>query len=274
MTHYKDSFEKPWKKLAYTWSLLTDGPRPSRQNVRDYEKLMLEVIKGRKNPKVLLLGATPEIRDMIARYPFIELTVADVNREMIDAMSHIMERKAKNEKHIVSDWLELDFEDHFDVAIADFIKGNLPYDKQFLLYRRISEALKPSGCLIERIFSNFEGVKPLDPDALVRRYSRKEVNRKNVSDLWNTLIFQTTEAKKATDNIFDALERNIQLPNIKEYHRKMEEISERGKQWHYGFPWRTEKRPILEYFEIEKKLPDDTVLKNWAYIFKLKPRKF
>ena len=61
-------YASAWKQIAKTWKLLSFPWRPNKENLADYEKFILKSIKGVKNPRVLLLGATPEIRDMLAKY--------------------------------------------------------------------------------------------------------------------------------------------------------------------------------------------------------------
>ena len=86
-------FVKPWKKISENWELLSPPARPSKKNILDYEELLLPAIQGVRNPKILVLGATPEIRDFLSKLKNVEVTICDINIEMILAMTKLLKNK-------------------------------------------------------------------------------------------------------------------------------------------------------------------------------------
>jgi len=271
----KENFSQPWKKIAETWKRFGPGARPSRQNIKDMEKFLLPYIKNKKVAHVLVMGATPEIRDMLASYKNIEVTLLDMNLEMMLAMTDLMKRKNKQENWMVGNWLTAPLQhNYFDAVLADFTKGNLPYDRQPLLYQHIAEMLKPGGALIERLYSRFKDTPVYDVEKLLKKYSRIKPTHRSAGELWNYLVFMIhRDPVSPSDRPYQILEKYKDWPHMKEYKKLMYDLVPPGKMWHYGRGWEYEKRPVLKYFTIKDKRPDNTVYKAGAFVFELRPKK-
>jgi len=82
---------KAWKSVAELWPDLKPPLRPSVGEIKIYEKFLKQVLPQIKSKQVLLFGATPEIRDLLAKYKF-HLTLIDINPEMIKATTKILKR--------------------------------------------------------------------------------------------------------------------------------------------------------------------------------------
>lgn len=82
----KKKFAEPWKEFASRWQKYYTPPgRPSRAAIKVYKDYTRKAIKGIKNPKVLVLGSTPELRDLPHELK-AEVTLIDINLEMILAI--------------------------------------------------------------------------------------------------------------------------------------------------------------------------------------------
>jgi len=82
-----------WKSLSEVWGDLKPPMRPSPGEVLVYERFLKQAIKKiGKKPKVLLFGATPELRDLFAKYD-LEVTMVDLNPEMVKAMNKLVSQK-------------------------------------------------------------------------------------------------------------------------------------------------------------------------------------
>ncbi len=74
----------------------------------------------------MILGATCEIRDMLAKYVDVSVTLLDISEDMIEALGSLMTRKTDNEKWVEGDWLDAPFEDnYFDAVFGDHVKSNI-----------------------------------------------------------------------------------------------------------------------------------------------------
>lgn len=110
---------KLWKSIAAKWKHHCPPGIPSEDDQKLYEELMLEGLEGKEKKKVLVLGATPEIRNIIAKHDDIDVTIIDQNMEMILAMTELMTKENKNEKWIQGNWLTVDYFNHyFDVVLS------------------------------------------------------------------------------------------------------------------------------------------------------------
>ena len=68
MEKTKKSQSKEWKKIASVWKDILSPSRPSLGDIRIYDKFIKQEIKKRKLLKALILGATPELRDLLSKY--------------------------------------------------------------------------------------------------------------------------------------------------------------------------------------------------------------
>lgn len=269
----KQTFTEPWKKIAQTWKNFSDNSRPSKQNIKDFERFILPVLQ-KDHPKVLVMGSTPELRDMLARHSNVAVTTLDANQEMTKAMTELMTEKTDREEWVKGDWLDMPFEDNtFDAVVADYIKGNIPFKKQSLLYKQIARVLKPDGIFVERMFSRFPHSKTLNVEDVIEKYSKLDPTYRTAEELWGYLMYMThDDIICPSDRPFEILKKYEDVPNMKEYTTLIHNLVGPGKVWEYGRPWEEDKKPVTEHFEIVDKAEDDTLFKDWTYIFKMKPK--
>ena len=102
--------------------------------------------------KILILGATPRLRDLAHSFK-AEVTCADMNIDMFAAMAALMAnpQKADQEVWIKSDWLQVPLKNnYYDIIMGDWIISNLPLKLQPALFKKAHSLLKPSGYFITR----------------------------------------------------------------------------------------------------------------------------
>ncbi len=140
-----------WKSLAEVWADLKPPMRPSRGEILVYEKYLKQVTKklGRK-PKVLLFGATPELRDLFVHHK-LAVTMVDINQEMVKAMDKLVRIQNPQEKLVYGDWINFRLKEKFDLAIGDHIYCNIPFKKFREFSANIKRHLNPAGFLIHSI---------------------------------------------------------------------------------------------------------------------------
>lgn len=137
---------KMWNKYSKNWKTRRSPWRPSCGDLVIYKKLL-----GRKNKRILLLGATPEIRNIIGKN--MSTVLADMCPNMIKSMSKsVLPSKIQNEMYIITNWCKMPFLDSsFDVVLSDCPWWILSIEDQKKVSTEILRILKPDGEVICRL---------------------------------------------------------------------------------------------------------------------------
>lgn len=145
---------KGWQKIAQAWQKMTSPSRPSLGDVQIYGKFVQQIIRGNRRYRVLVLGPTPELRNLILKlglFKKIDLYLLDMNSAMIYAMNSFLELDAVKERRILGDWLNMPIKDQFfDVVLGDEILINVAEKDRDRLLQQIYRVLKPGGAFITR----------------------------------------------------------------------------------------------------------------------------
>ncbi len=163
----KNKFANPWKEFAQRWKKYYTPPgAPSPAFAALYKKYTLKAIKNKKNPKILILGATPELRQVMYNVK-AEITIIDINIEMILAMTELVKNKRKDEIIVRGDWLSNPLADnYYDVVMGDLVIPNIPWNLQLNFLNKISNLLKKGGYFLSKdefipkdwVFEDFDRV--------------------------------------------------------------------------------------------------------------------
>ena len=98
---------------------------PSDDDLKVVEKAA-EMAEG----NALVLGATPELRDICIEHGFNTFAV-DMNKHSFERWSPLMKHKGQDTE-IIDDWLSMDFpENNFSLVVADSCFFNLPNKDMF-----------------------------------------------------------------------------------------------------------------------------------------------
>jgi len=149
----KKQYNPIWEKQqsdwwAYFWGGVKSPWRPSKKEVLFFKNFIKKLLKQRKHLEVLILGSTPEWRDMLSALPGIKVTLIDLNLTAKRGMDRLCRVGRKKEKLVVGDWLKMDKilpHNYFDVVMNDEGFENVDVKKHDLMYRNIAEVLKPDG---------------------------------------------------------------------------------------------------------------------------------
>ena len=203
------------------WNKYTFPFRPSKKDIKNYFSGI------DSNKKILLLGATPEIREIFSKNSS-KITVADFSIEMMEEMTKLGYKINKNkEEWIKIDWLNLDkfFEDnYFDFILGDLVLRNIETKYQSKFLNKISRLLNKEGIFITRIhcfnkkminfkseniiknaFKKYSVLKSkLIEDLITSRLFDKNTNLKNkkinkekfTNDIYNYLNNKTTSKRE------------------------------------------------------------------------------
>lgn len=130
-----------WKKVEPPFC-------PSKGEVKFYEKAVKKIVK-RKNPRVLVLGVTPEIRDLLAKYKKLDVYLININRLVYQAMTRLMKKKNPKEKLVVANWLKMPFEKNtFDLILSHGAFSVINLKNHQRLYQNIKRAVKKDGYVL------------------------------------------------------------------------------------------------------------------------------
>lgn len=139
-----------WDKEGFSWIKLSNSWRPSLETVKTYSNFLSNIAP---RSRILVLGSTPELRDMLARdYPDAEVFVCDFSWKMTLLMSTICRvADPDRETWVKTNWLHMPFpEKYFDVVLGDMIFLQFTPTEEIRLLEKILEVLKDSGALVTR----------------------------------------------------------------------------------------------------------------------------
>jgi len=174
-----------WLKYAENYKKDTYPGKPSPDDLDIFYKFIKKAI-GKKKARILVLGATPGMRDVAAKFNS-EITLIDNNKDVIKAMSKLIKHK-KKEKKIVGNWLKMPFKDnYFDVVIGDLIIGNIHGEKNKDLIKEIYRILKPKGYWIHRVYVIENNLKRKNTEDMIKEFSKAIKKYKNIG-LMDALI--------------------------------------------------------------------------------------
>jgi len=140
-----------WKSISALWPEIKPPLRPSNGEMKVYEKFLKQAIKIKGNKlTALLFGATPEIRDLLAKYK-ISVTLVDINPEMVKATTALCQQKKRKEKVVINDWLKFRTKQKFDLILGDHITSNIVLKNHTKLYQQFKRHLKDEGFLITNV---------------------------------------------------------------------------------------------------------------------------
>jgi len=190
-------YAAPWSSIASSWQLLTPPWRPGKENIAYYEKILKKQIKGIKNPKVLILGATPEIRDMLAKHKNIEVVLADYNMEMVLAMNELVIKKNfQNERWLKTSWIDMPLEKgYFDMIFGDYVLSQLPENLTNKFIGHIKSLLNKNGRFITRVIYYNPEIAMSFFD-IMKKFEKVELSNQSISDVASYACFEKKSCTK------------------------------------------------------------------------------
>jgi len=138
------------------------GPSASPAILATYARLINSAIAGKQAFTACVLGATPELRDMVLERGG-NLTTLDISDEMIAKCAPLMRHQENTRETVrIASWLDASLPAAaFDLVLGDGASNNIPPDKQTEFFANLRRLLRPGGTLVLR-----EGV--IHPDRPVR----------------------------------------------------------------------------------------------------------
>lgn len=173
------------------------APSAGKGIIFNYKKLLKKAIRGKTQFKACVLGATPELRDMVLELGG-NLTTIDISLEMILKCTPLMKYKNSSKETIIKgDWLDNPLQAHyFDVVLGDGVSTNIHFNDQDRFFKEIKRMLKPQGFFILRDVS-------INPDR--KRYSIEEIDKafRNGDIHWFDMLFNLYFYSPITNKCYD-----------------------------------------------------------------------
>ncbi|MDD2646995.1 MAG: methyltransferase domain-containing protein [Patescibacteria group bacterium] len=133
---------------AYFWGGAKAPWRPTKKEVLFFKNFIKRLLKERERLEILILGSTPEFRDMLFGMRGVKVTLIDLNLTAKKGMDKLCRASNKREKLVMGDWLKMNhlFPFHyFDVIVNDEGFENIDVKKHTLLFKNIHDILKRDG---------------------------------------------------------------------------------------------------------------------------------
>lgn len=277
---------KPWEGFAKRWELFTSPNRPSRQEIRLYERFLIKSVGYKRQGKILILGSTPELRDMLAKYPHLEVTLLDKSIEMILAMTNLMKQKfaSRNEVWVCADWIDAPIRDHyFDVVLGDFVIGNIAPSLQPTFFLSIQHYLrKRKGVFITRELAYSKKYHFFLFEDLLRKYVDSQPTRQNINNFWTLAVFSGVSKDRVVRTFdigkkIDSFRRKGRIVyknrNIEKFLRGIDErLAPYDKKWSVDWQSRAEICIARFFYIIQKNFDSKSVLGDSAPVYLLRTR--
>lgn len=144
-----------WQEISKNYCKFIVPNRPSLGDCENYGQLIAKALRNKKNPKIMVMGSTPELRSILLQYEIFnkaEVYCVDLNYGMYQSMTDFMAHSAKfNEKHKKASWIDTKLPDkQFDLVVGDEVICNVDNKLHQELFKEINRVLKKDGVWITR----------------------------------------------------------------------------------------------------------------------------
>ncbi len=141
--------------------------KPSDPELLFFRASLETLAKQRKDARVLIIGSSPELRELAARMN-VHATVVANDIEVIERTTKLMRKRNKDEEWLEGDITALPLKkESYDMIFGDHVISNVsPFNKESF-YERMREILKKDGSVIIRSLVFVKTAKPFE-----RRISR------------------------------------------------------------------------------------------------------
>lgn len=255
-----------WQQIANVWkNYFTVPSRVSSDEAKKYKGWLKEISKNKKPLKALVLGATPELRDVLFELGY-QVYCIDINLDMFLAMDELMDKKNPGEVLIKANWLKNPLAGaFFDVILGDAVLPNIPWDQRKNFLIEIKRLLKPKGIFLTRAFYVPDKKRFSSVEEIFEYFSKKDLS------LIRAAIAMVLELQILTYDPKDHLGSMNKVKNIMEdFHKrkggklpnqKIQKLHDMvwdvwcqkfiGKDWVYAFR-KEEEADYKKHFQIKE----------------------
>lgn len=197
---------------------LVDVPAVSEETLEKFNDLYNRSVEGAATVNTLVLGATPELRDIVLSYNH-HLTTVDHDAKMIAAKSKLMHyQHHPNETVVIADWLAIHFPDNtFDVILGDGVLTALNQEDQKTLLDILHRILKPTGYLLLREGAVLHRRPRYDPTVHVHQYRSGQYT-----------LFDLFFGLRLYNQNFQSIDAKTRKTYLKDFKEKIEHYFQQG----------------------------------------------
>lgn len=191
----------------------TETPSAHEFTLEKYYDLYSRSVEGADKIRTLVLGATPELRDIVLSYGH-ELVTVDKDEEALAEKTKLMHYQNSPLEHIlIKDWLKIDYPDnYFDVIIGDGVLTALQPAEQKKLLKLLKQILKPTGSLLLREEAKVAHNINFDPQDIVGQYRDGNYN-----------IFDLFFGLRLHNKNYQAIDPKTQMIRLQDFLKKLDE---------------------------------------------------
>ncbi len=200
--HTKEGLKGSWGRAELVEARTKRGSgtsAPVKEELEVYEEFFKTAIKNKRKTRTLVLGGTPELRDLALKYGS-ETIAVDISPKLLLSLTNIMEYKdSDNNKFMIGDWLEMDKflpKNSFDVILGDASITNVPFEKWDQLFDILARLLKKKGYIITRQLTYNPSKKLKQYDEIIKDFNK---GRNTIFGLVLEFGFYTKLGKKSYD---------------------------------------------------------------------------
>lgn len=213
---YDESYHKQyWGRVADFWEGTPIPVRPSKSTLEIYRGFLQKNAEQGEEKCILILGSTPELRDLAFEENPAKIYVADFSEQMPRAMLRFTKHTdPQKEIWVKANWLDLPFpEQFFDVILGDLVLQQFPPEKEQNFLQKISAHLKADGVFISRfqfLDKSYYHEGNL-ADVIKKTLDGTSANRQAIRLLKLRILWSYADLKKRT------LNRHIAINGLTEY---------------------------------------------------------
>ncbi|MFH0951767.1 MAG: methyltransferase domain-containing protein [Patescibacteria group bacterium] len=177
--HTKRVLKAVWanKILAKSRAQRAGSSAPTNEELKIYQRELAKALRGKKDPEVLVLGATPELRDLAISLDARTLAV-DISAELLRSMRSVMATSdSLNNIEMRADWLSIGRRlprHNYDAILADASLNNVASKQLPRLLKSLYDLLKPGGYFITRNVVYRPEITKQNLDKLQRYYNQRK----------------------------------------------------------------------------------------------------
>jgi len=157
----------PPEDVAEMWKKIGSPFRASVNEQEIYARFLEEAAEHRDNPKMIVLGVTPELRKLGHKYGY-QVTCVDFSPLVITVMDILMGEEGERDIIVRCNWLETPLQrGQYDAIVGDASINMVELKSWDRLLKIIHDLLKPGGYFVTRTMVGLEDSIPFT-DALKR----------------------------------------------------------------------------------------------------------
>ncbi len=164
--------------LQKRWARALPPLRPSAADIKVYRKLLKHCLVKDRVTNVLVLGAVPEIRDLLSRF-YTAVTVVGRDKKLVRALT-ALRRSQSRETIVITPWQRIPLSNKYDVVIGDLSLNLLPLRSLETVLMRIAKLLREGGYFIHRTMA-FHQQTPVEVKKILVDWRRGKIN---ASEFW------------------------------------------------------------------------------------------